>query len=103
VLTKQGHGFDEITFLRVPPLLSLSSDLAHDHLLSLFDLTMPVHSTAKLSATAKKAMPFLDATSKGKDIRAKEVVDFLKSNYCLRYLANTDTGKEPYKGSQSPT
>jgi hypothetical protein len=75
-------------------LLSLSSDLAHDLLLSLFDLAMPAHSKAKLTSAARKIIPLIDLLFKDKDIKVNEVVEFIENNYCLRYLGNSDTGLE---------
>ena len=58
---------------------------------------MPPHSKAKLTAAARKIIPFIDTLFKDKDIRVNEVADFLKNNFCLRYLGNADTGMEPYQ------
>ena len=58
---------------------------------------MPPHSKAKLTAAARKIIPFIDTLFKDKDIRVNEVADFLKNNYCLRVLGNADTGMEPYQ------
>ena len=84
-------------YSRAASLLSLSSDLAHDLLLSLFDFAMPAHSKAKLTSAARKIIPLIDLLFKDKDIKVNEVADFLKNNYCLRYLGNSDTGLEAYQ------
>jgi hypothetical protein len=73
------------------------SDLEHGHLLSLFDLAMPAHSKAKFTSAARKIIPLIDLLFKNKDIKVNEIVDFLKNNFCLRYLGNSDTGLEAYQ------
>ena len=58
---------------------------------------MPSDSKAKLTTATKNTIPFIGTIFKDTDIRVNEVVDFLKNNFCLRYLGNADTGLEPYQ------
>ena len=72
-------------------MLSLSSDLAHDLLLSLFDLAMPAHSKAKLTSAARKITPLIDLLFKDKDIKANEVVEFIENNFSVSDTSETPT------------